>query len=95
MNAIFLLAVGFGGIIVIGTLLVAVHDALTGFVAPASRSEAARPRPTSVAVWPSHRHHRLQFEGGGTPSARAKMYSTAAANPAGRVSRCRAPGTFT
>jgi hypothetical protein len=96
VNAVLWLAFGFGTIVLVGTLLVAVHDAIARAIVAAPGSALGRPRvgsPRHVGLV-SSRYQSAQLEGGGTPSARSKMYATAAANPAGRVSRCRAPGTF-
>ena len=91
MNAVFFLAVAFGAIILVGTILTALHD----LVAHAVARERARPAPMTTTPKPLRivwRHQSAQLDGGATPSARSKMYATAASNPAGRVSRWRAPG---
>ena len=90
MTAVFSLAVAFGAIILVGTILTALHDA----VAHAVARERVRPSPTTTptpmrSAW---RHQSAQLDGGAMPLARSKMYATAASKPAGRVSRWRAPG---
>jgi hypothetical protein len=95
MHATVILFVAFATIALVGTLLAAVHDHLEAVVRP---QPAQDPR-TSPGLRSSQRtlgrYQRSQFDGATTPSARAKMYSTAALKPAGRVSRWRAPDTLT
>lgn len=94
MSAVVVLVVGFGSIIAFGTLLVAVHDLIEAAFARRCELAArgaqggARFAPRRV---PHDGHHLSQFEGGCTPSARSKMYASAASKPAGRVSRWRTP----
>jgi hypothetical protein len=88
MTAVLWLAAGFGAIVLVGTVLTAIHDAVAHAV-EATRIVAVPARRPSRTSWP---HQSVQLEGGATPSARSKMYATAASNPAGRVSRWRTPG---
>jgi hypothetical protein len=95
MHAILILFAAFATIALVGTLLAAVHDHLEAL---ARRQPAQDPRPAPGLGSPQRalgRYQRSQFDGATTPSARAKMYSTAALKPAGRVSRWRAPDTLT
>jgi hypothetical protein len=95
MGAIVILFITFAAIGVLATLLAAVHDLVEAAVV-ATRS--SRPHATAGQARPARpaRSYQLsQFDGAGTPFMRPKMYSTAALKPAGRVSRCRAPGTLT
>jgi hypothetical protein len=95
MHAIVVLFAAFATIALVGTLLAAVHDHLEAVVV---RRPAQEPRSASRLLPPQRalgRYQRSQFDGATTLSARAKMYSTAALKPAGRVSRWRAPDTLT